>query len=244
MIYYFIPGQSKPSRKQLSELKLGYAFDDESFVSVAVKAKSGPDGQDGFVVHPTDSPSYVPDKQSWFSHATPGVHFGWWNDLKPTPSSLIRNNKIDGNLVKLADGNEWEIPVARRWSIGTRDQEGKILWDEDSLTRRLEFKDGDWVEGEVINEQVLFCQVGRAIFDHWVEHMQDSPFTLPNNETHLCSDVLAMNYRLSSFEIGALGLLTSSPELLWSVLKQVIDVSGWGEMVKKKEAASQSSNAG
>jgi hypothetical protein len=223
---YFLPGNQSPDRSLFEKLGLDYAFEDLPFDIGQVRPNQGPDGQSGFVVscspHP---PEYNPAAQVWFKHPL-GAHFGWNKISPPKPSHLQRQAMLDGQPVKLIDGNDWIIPVAHSWVI----EDDRIRYTE-QFTRVLEFIDGDWKPTQVVPSHEAFACIGKQVFDAWRSGI-DGQFVIPN-ATHLCCKTICLNYRLSAVEVGALGLLTNSSSYAWQILRTVIDMDGYLELQKK-----------
>lgn len=208
------------------QFSLRYAFDGVSTVVGQCKPKSGPENQDGFIVaNSGESASYNPTKQTWFEHQN-GVWFGW--EVKPLPSQLQRPVLLPSALVTLSDGNQWSIPIARQWVL----RDGDIRYTE-SFARTLKFVDGDWVEGSVVREHELFESIGTIVFNAW-SSAKDNRFVIPN-ANDLFVNTLSLNYRVSAFEVSAMGLLTNDMEYVWAALRQVIDVDGFNELQKKTQ---------
>lgn len=51
--------------------------------------------------------------QVWRKIPGKNVWVGYWKDAKPKPADLARKDMLPGYPIKMADGNEWQVPVVR-----------------------------------------------------------------------------------------------------------------------------------
>lgn len=85
----------------------------------------GPEGKGGCVVgiqpqvETDQSPSYLPDRQTWTKFGE--QHVGYQTDMKPGPESLRRASLIAGYDVELGDGQIWKAPVIRPFHENIKD---------------------------------------------------------------------------------------------------------------------------
>lgn len=223
---YFIPGTQSPDKSSIERIGLSYAFEDNRPLEIGqVRPNHGPDGQSGFVVSCCAHAVYNPSTQRWFKHPN-GFHFGWDNNARPSPKDLIRQDAIDGKLVRLIDDQDWLIPIARTFVV----EDAKIKYRE-CFARTLDYVDGRWVAGNVAPHHELFFTIGQVIFDAWLESASGR-FVLPD-AADLCCKTICLNYRLSAVEVGALGLLVNDPQYVWKILRVVIDEEGLIQLQKK-----------
>lgn len=117
----YLPGGRGCDPQQLVAVGLADLLDSEVGVSAVDVLQDGPDGgggvcffwgTTGYGVH-LDSQSWIPAKPS--GSLTAGRFWlGWPTGQQPGPSDLERPKGLGGLPVKLDDGNEWTIPVARQ----------------------------------------------------------------------------------------------------------------------------------
>ena len=123
---YWWPGRDvMVSRSHAGEAGLAYAFDQEIACTLGY---SGPDGGKGAVFAQGADPRIDLDNQTWrkIPKSPVDAWVGHDNRAKPGPDDLLRAQQIDGHLVKLLDGSQWLIPVARP-PAGGGDPEAAVL---------------------------------------------------------------------------------------------------------------------
>jgi hypothetical protein len=139
MLYFYETSNHLVSYETAIKLGLGYAFETPSIGSV--HANDGPGGKAGVLFSATSDTTlvrYKPELQIWESYpGKEGLWLGIWKDQRPGPDDLVRSAAKNGHYVKLCDGNEWLIPVARAVD-GTS-----------PLPRKLKRENGEWIFGDV-----------------------------------------------------------------------------------------------
>lgn len=174
----------------------------------------GPGGQAGLIggwMQNSLQPAYKPNVQKWCK--APGGKFwvGTWDEWPVQPDDLLRNDTAGRAYpIKLEDGNDWMIPVARwlphRWGM---DDSGKCCR----------------VPAPGYAE---FCLEAEKLYQRFVEAAQiDGPMLIETEWDYVC-DALAMNYRIAPAIVSVLGLVgdDSGPMILaatieWSGIKDV-----------------------
>lgn len=168
-------------------------------------------------------------------NARPGQEGGggscWWLGMElgnaPRAESLERRVRCNTYMIKLGDGREWHVPIAK------------------ALPRRLTLtSDGDdrW---QSLPEHEAFEAGARAYNDAVMAAIEagEHGFEFDEGESvALAVAALTTLYRVSAWEVKALGLLTN--ENLGGVLAAVIDLpaemavlEAMGEASKKNECA-------
>lgn len=239
---YYLPGvTSYPTREQLVERGIGYAFDGE----YAGGKPRGPDGAEGFLLADpkrVERIGYLKDQQRWVQCGD--VWVGAYTDAIPTPDDLARDEQLGGHWVKLADGRTWLVPVARSY----QEQDGELRWFH-ALPRTLKRSpDGHWVPGDVLPRYRslwdLAVRFDVALSAARNEADQDDPrLAILRFDDLIESAIEAVqwNYRVGTAEAELLGLFAFdsrglSPDA-WRVLKAVIDEETYLEWLKKKVTA-------
>lgn len=165
---------------------------------------TGPDGLNGAVSKLRDIPvaggvtpkvGYYAETQTWCEILDGKMWLGWETNAPPTPLDLQRTVLRDGHGVTLADGNTWIVPVIR------------TVVGETALPTIY----GCSGNGSVVKERVLpeFVRIWDLTKRLYAAIESWSPALISEDETVelLCSG-LALNYRVSLWEVLHLGILT------------------------------------
>ena len=133
--------------------------------------------------------------QTWHKILDGKMWLGWETDHPPVPLDLQRQKLRAGHTVTLADGNEWIVPVIR------------TLVGETTLPTIYGCGDnGTLVKEKVLPEFLRIWDLTRRLYAA-VESFDAGKITEEETIELLCSG-LAMNYRVSRWEVLHLGLLT------------------------------------
>lgn len=187
--------------------------------------ESGPDGRTGCVIaecQGTHKIGYWPAEQVWTECASGAYWIGYSHSEKPGPDDLARADMHTGHRVLLADGNEWLIPAARMVSGGTCLPE----------TIRLD-KTGE-IQTDIMPEYAALRDTAIQLWEQASETGRfggDLGFGLD-----VACRALAVNYRVSKWEAGALGLLTTP--LIQKIMEALVDLptlTAWVELKKNEE---------
>jgi len=219
MVYYS-PKRQTINRDQAIKLGLGYAMAEDGPTFVATQ--KGPDAAAGVIFTFGQSDSLMnPDAIVWSRIPNTDLWLGYHpGGNRPGPADLARPETIGGHMVKLADGNEWLVPVARAVN-GTSPLPRKLAWDGSK-----------WSAGEVQDRyRDLFGEACR-IWDLLI-HCEEATVTI-SDEANLAAMALAVNYRLGPAEISALGLFDTKCHL--DVILALVDWPVVTELAKKKAA--------
>ena len=225
---YYLPGAQTATPADLRERGIhalhGVSYD-------FLKTTQGPDGSTGIVLFPAggDHPKRCqPDAQHW--QPCGSYWIGTWRDANPPPAALERPELVQGHTVKLEDGNDWIIPVARRFPAGTA-LPVKLLLDDT----------GHWKAAGLERYAAL-----TAAADHvYTAFLLDGePLSLADM-ADIAVQALACNYRLGRWECSALGILSS--DNVQAILGALIDlptILAQVEADKKKHSDTSSSFSG
>ncbi len=171
---------------------------------------AGPEGTSGFMiaVRPGDEAKaarcgYHPDEQRWAKVCADGKVTHWLGYEKatpPGPADLARPRMVPGDLVRLADGNEWvipciHVPLTTLPLVFRADQDGQSVL---SVPERYED----------------ICRLGATWFDR-VARAEKLPY---DEWLNFAAALLGLNYRLGLREILEIGLLDNSAAVFDGIL--------------------------
>ena len=167
---------------------------------------------------------------------------GMFNDNRPTPAELLRADALDGHTVRLADGNDWLIPVAR----GFHETQGAGLVNVCRLPRAIRRVGGEWQREGVLGRYAALWAGAVRWWDYYtgkVEAAADpgadgetTPVPLSFDESlDLATLALATNYRVGADELGLATLFDEA--VVRDVLLALIDWPFVRTWTPKKKAA-------
>ncbi|HET6441947.1 MAG TPA: hypothetical protein VFH53_06170 [Phycisphaerae bacterium] len=236
-ILYFIPGVTSAPIELVEKRGIVGIFDQGKAPAFAGPI-TGPDGLSGMLVSTdVEGLRYSKASQTWVKATRGDFWIGYWTVLPPGPADLARKEMYFGHAVRLADGNDWIIPIARSFARGS------------SLPMSMSLSpDGKWV-GAPAPEYRALCEAAAEFADEILAHVapaddDDAPETFSFTVPYECDravEALAVNYRLDRDEVAALALLrqTTADE----IMRALID---WPFVMAtvKKNLQSASSNGG
>jgi hypothetical protein len=229
---YFFPNRRSIKLEQLLEAGLGYVFEPETSARTKtpftpIPVTNGPDGQHGLIVSLSDEHiGYYKDRQVWKQEFGADYWVGMWTDpaKRPTPESLARENQIKGQWLRLADGHDWLLPMARHWV----EFDGEIQFERTLPARLTRDEDGLWKPSDVTNRYRELWRLSMELWTSFVTYDMAS-FTEVDNAVIEC---FKTNYLVSASEIDLLG--TYEHHLRERVLQILVDIDSWETLVKKK----------
>ena len=195
--YYFVTGMTADEFGESRPEVFGKGPQPVSHFSTA-----GPNDQNGFLVTvgaKRPQPKYDPDTQVW-ADSFLGFWIGYDKENKPTPETLQKPDMIEGWPVKLADENEYIIPVARSWN------------DPDKTTLPKSFVMGpdNTVLMKRSSDYEDFCQdaerLSELYLDIWFGELTSDIIPAADAFRMSCN-ALSINYELGDAEISCLELL-------------------------------------
>lgn len=215
---YFLPGiftaQLAPggqlSRSLLAARGLGEVLEDIRSLddlAHADLATLGPGGKSGVIISaiPVESRElprrlgYYPQDTAieWLSFNGGLIWAAIDKNYPPTPADLARHKMLDGYPIEMADGQEWIVPILRRWPAGT------------ALPQDWEWDDaGQFVQRIKARYQRIWessSKTASEFFDSPSGHRINLP-----DATQRILDALALNYRLGRHEQRLLHLVDST----------------------------------
>lgn len=221
MFLYFVPSGGEVPKS------LDYAFERQPNTREIVA--DGPGGQSGKLLFGPEWADFAQlagfdsDSQVWQQSESGDYWLGYRKDLRPTPRTLKRSKQLPGQMVRLEDGNDWLIPVARGVN--------EALQGTCRLPQRFERRDGQWVPGDVVDKFTRLWQITQE----WWNVLSpmifggSGDFVIQlDDEASWCVEILATNYRVGVDEVSMLGLL--SDEAATGILTALVDF----DAIKKK----------
>ena len=204
---YYLPSDGPKTRSELEDVGFPHA---DSIELPGCGCTQAPDGLHGAVTKLRDmlviggqSPvvGYYPEKQTWCQILDGRMWLGWETENPPTPIDLQRKELHNGHPVTLADGNTWIVPVIR------------TLIGQTTLPTVF----GCNASGQVVREKVLpafkrLWDLTQRLYKA-VQGFDESLISGEETIELLCSG-LAMNYRVSFWEVMNLGILTTENKQL------------------------------
>lgn len=255
-LYYIESAKVDVKIADLRQFGLGYAFDgDRDFSPVGCSRGPGDSGQ-GIVVADTNrlrprALGFYPDNQRWMRIPKSGVWIGIYSADRPAPADLQRAEMLDGHFVRLEDGNDWLIPVAR----GVGEIDGRLV-PFDKLPHAIGVDDdGNWIrDGAISKYEHLW-----ALALRWWDEIQrgldgeaigDGAKVVVSMEFNDIADgaveALTTNYRLHKAEVSMLSLL--SDRVMYQVMHALVDMPTIEAFAKKNAQGgpqdTSSTNAG
>jgi hypothetical protein len=255
---YYLPSRSqglKPAEARAAGLD--YAIDDRL---TAVDVVRGPDGGRGVLIANPNCISAAecanrPDQQTW---AKGPIWIGMAAASRPGPASLARTRQLGGHVVRLLDGADWIVPIARGWV----EEDGDAHWYH-ALPRRSVFippedgEPGTWQPGGVVEAFAPLWELANrwlqaeaeaaAAESHSAEGGAGSASVKASFDfsgAHEAAvEALAVNYRIGPTEASLLGLL--SADVCREVLDALVDRPTLVAWLQKKTVLGQArENAG
>lgn len=218
LLYYFRGIVGKPTQEDLSSCGLSgcnpktvrgvEAFSDHSHGSIfTIEGKT----DDKFDI------GFYPSKQEWLDIPNTKLSIGFDKENKPTPYDFLKEEYLGGHKVKLGDGNEWEIPLARKFQAGC------------VLPKRMFMIEAGKMQKVVVSKYLELQKIGEKleglIPQALRKNKEDYDLSFIDNDEkifNLCVEILRFNYNLDFREICILGLLETSNMV--ETLRAVVDV--------------------
>ena len=245
-LYFFVTDAQRVGPAEFEAAGLGHALTGEG--PDCRQTTAGPDGRGGVVAvpsHPNAPPAkFEKDKQTWRKLPTRWVegkeltsYVGFYNDRRPGPADLARKRQIAGEAVKLRDGNDYVVPIARSVVRGSTLPRELVLGD-DCVT---------W-QPQDLPEFFALCGAAEEAFRLFHDGEADADGNLQVSipyDVGMRISVLALqaNYRVGPVEVSMLRLFAD--EDMAKVMRAVCDLDAYEQVMEsraKKESASGSSS--
>lgn len=231
---YFVNGQN-PSVPD----SIRYAFESSPQIRECL---SGPDQRSGSIFADKSTPvqnvKFDPNSQCWERIPNSEIWVGIYPDNPPTEQSLRKSVQLDGYLVPLGNGENWNIPIARTWN------------DQGNYITRLPCVVGVDASGKIYQTDKIVAEY-RELWDTATEIFEGLKASLlesEDSETKLlvdypsCFRVISSNYRVSPIEISMLELVNTRNA--WSIANALIDLAAHPFLTVKKNEESRTLNSG
>lgn len=249
MLLYFVDGRQRITLTEAHALGLRHAFPLTPPVCSEF-SDAGPHGEAGVVLAAqSDRIGYYPDRQTWRRMppiaGQPCVSVGFWNDARPTPESLRVEQPLRGSAVRLRDGNDWIVPLARAWSDDARG--GAYC----ALPGTLTLDDaGEWQRGGIESRYAQLWDLATQYWDSlWSAPLEGQTVRFDFPRAHDAAvEALGANYRISRGEVALLGLFDDQWLCATAILQALVDYDTFMSWAKKNlpppVAAGSNSSAG
>jgi len=230
---YFIPGiGSLPTRDWLFANEMEFFQDNIGDIG---QINGGPGEQNGFAfsfrgrTDPNQKQGYFKKHQKWNKFFDGKLWVGYDSVKKPNPEFLKRKNAIPGYKIKLGDGNEWEIPIARRFDIGSLlpttlyiGSNGKTLQRPiDDYLRLSKYADMVYSDFEIEYKIVEGTELDFKVTDFDILY-------------EIATECLSTNYNIGRYEISCLGLLQTN--FMQDICNSLIDMPFISEAIEEMNA--------
>ncbi len=230
-LIYFIPKLGAMKKEKFAEFGLEYIAPNPQEGPQQCKCHQGPEEQEGVLFGFPDINNRInlqgiASQATWTKMTDKEVWVGFSEQDKPAPEDLARPLMHMSNPVKFADDNMWQVPILR---IGGTD-------DECYFKKELTKEGSQWVKGRVTKE---YAEIFRRACQAWDEFILEEEDVTEGTEMNisgawdLAIDALALNYRISSDEISALGLWDT--EIGTAVFLACIDWPRWLSYIRNLE---------
>ena len=210
----FIPDKRGGNRLHLQQAGLTFLDrDGDPGISSTDLVSPGPGGKHGQIWGWIDEVAkkqveplaYHPDRQTWIEGPDGKYWVGWSHANEPSPATLRRAELIDGPMIELADGREWQIISAMR------------------LPSQARLKDGRWQWGP---QERFAAFVERSLWALDIAKNALLPgerVVMPIEAMDFAMEVLSWNYRITPEIVSRLGLFT--PWTLFTTLATATNVA-------------------
>ena len=194
----------------------------------------GPNGTDCMlIVAGTDATlcGYKPDEQTWTRSISGEYYIGFYNDNRPAPADLAREEQVTGYKVKI-DGCEWVIPLARVFPEGTRLPQTLLMGPEGTVIQKIIPKYAEFAKKAEILWEDMQILLGLA---------EGKPKLSGAESWLMAAEAFKLNYRVGTDEINALELITT--QNIFAIFGAVIDLPTIEKVTKELLKKSQKKNA-
>lgn len=158
---------------------------------------AGPSGKSGHVLAPTgiEGPRDARlnlHTQTWME--CEGFWLGWETAVPPKAEDLARHSMVAGYTVKLCDGWEVIVPVARKFPDGT------------DLPQAIKVGPNKTITYETLPRFLRLCEWGETIYRTVIADGEDMPHA---SLLDAAVEAISQNYLAGVYELTAMGQITT-----------------------------------
>lgn len=243
---YIKRGDQRPvDDEAIAALGLSYAFEHDRQLANCAVNENNPSGVPSMLFaderrHKRPA-SYLKDEQTWRKmpafEGRPELWLGYWNESKPTPADLARAQQVHGPSIRLADGNQWQVPIVRRLDPATQ------AW-ESRLPAYLDFDDtGHPVRGKPINGYAYLWDLTTPLVDaRFAADAAEEPEVAAQSVWKAAVGLLQANYVVDLPELVMLQALSDDDlAIIIAVACRYETLLTWLDMQKKSESPAEAS---
>jgi len=151
---------------------------------------------------------------------------GYWNDNRPTAKTLAKPKQLDGETVKLLDGESWIVPKLREYA---ETDSAKLVYHQ-KLPSLLDYADdGMLIIGDVVPEYREVWEKSLAIADALTGGDNEGTVSLAD-QLEFAGPLLGINYYVSMFELTMLGIIGG--EEAKAIVRAALDFNSLEERIK------------
>lgn len=172
-----------------------------------------------------DIAGYYPERQEW-QQINDQLWMGWERDRKPNPEGLRRAKQIRGEVINIS-GQDWVVPVARRFAI-----DNGLPGYVSQLPRRMVYQKGEWQFGEISDQYTRLWEIGQVYWDCIFDATDGKKSIALPDAAEMAVEVLSFNYRVWHHEISAMAVLDG--DTIRAILDTVVDKATFDDWVEKK----------
>lgn len=242
---YFIPGASAAPGEVLEGLGLA------AILGRHVEAgptDRGPDGGRGCLIFAGEGPrarlAAEAGRMRWIPARGGGGAVAYWigydRGEPPTPADLQRERILPGRALRLGDGNEWIVPMARQYDTEVEQfvpaVPMRLTVDDDGRdAAQVVAGYAELWDGAMAAWNECVRAVAEAAGEERAELAELEPMPLAEAE-RICAAAIRTNYRAGRLEARALGLFDTAT--ITAMLRTISDLDGFEEAAKNRRAPS------
>lgn len=175
------------------------------------------------------------DRQAWRKIPGSDLYVGYWRDHKPTPRELARPLLIPGYRVRLADDQEWQVPLVRRFDT-------EQLASVSNLPCYMELdEDGTWRRSRVLGVHAHLWELTQPVADALLGEYVEGRTPVVDDRAIMAALValLQANYVVGPAELSLLEAFTSEASTHAAVMAACdwATFLDWAESDEQKKSA-------
>ncbi|MCM2373915.1 hypothetical protein [Aporhodopirellula aestuarii] len=227
---YYVPGRVSISSSQVADVGLSSQCPDPLFRGIS----PGPDGGSGITVVDRSSgikPGDFPGVQWIAAPKGDADHPPYWIGIDPSamlsPGDLQRKVMHPGKVITLSNRQSWQVPELFKWYEG----DGTPYAYDTRLPCMLDMDDyGRPIRGAVVSQYRRIFDVGMRVLMNLHAGASD---LLMTDAYQFLVDVLAINYRVTMFELSPRVLDSIRTDEVFGLIDAATDAEGFLDVQKK-----------